>query len=427
MKQGLEMSHYEATIRIAHLSTSPKARNPLSVSAAVGKAKANLRYVAREGATADADFFHYSAGTLTSAEAVGRDEVMARGKAAIDARALKHRADVGVRLADKLIISLPADATPAEHREMLKRICERLGSDSEAHIFAAIHRDKRGNPHAHLLAFDGLESQEKARLRAGPGAKRVRRQEYLRLNEGGNRPEVRRRIAAAINGVSRANGRRLAEVRSFATRGIDKQPQRHEGVQVQDKAQRGQLHTLTPAVAARLDENISIMAARLTEEHGEAAAAHMPQRWHYSPALFGKALEAIRGLRPQLRSTTAIQAPSFLAKAKGWLTKARRKDVPSLDLSEVLAAETQRMEARQAAPRPQPQPSPEKPPEAAPAPSQPVKETPFLTLEEEARQKAMEAAHKARLAALTQPQPPALPQPAKAPTKRRIRARALER
>ena len=60
----------------------------------------------------------------------------------------------------------------------------------------------------------------------------------MRLNEGGNRQEVRERIAATINAVAAPAGRRLAEVRSFKERGIDREPQRHEGPQVADKLAR---------------------------------------------------------------------------------------------------------------------------------------------------------------------------------------------
>ena len=38
--------------------------------------------------------------------------------------------------------------------------------DSEAFGMAAIHTDKRGNPHAHFLFVDGLESPTPRRLAA---------------------------------------------------------------------------------------------------------------------------------------------------------------------------------------------------------------------------------------------------------------------
>ena len=83
-------------------------------------------------------------------------------------------------------------------------------ADSEAFGMAAIHTDKRGNPHAHFLFVDGLESIAAAKARR-PDAQRVRRADALRLNEGGNRQEVRERIAATINAVAAPAGRRLAE------------------------------------------------------------------------------------------------------------------------------------------------------------------------------------------------------------------------
>ena len=129
---------------------------------------------------------------------------------------------------------------------MCAAILSDFSRDSEAFGMAAIHTDKRGNPHAHFLFVDGLESLDAAKARR-PDAKRVRRADALRLNEGGNRQEVRERVAAAINATAAPAGRRLAEVRSFKDRGIDREPQRHEGPQVADKLARSLTAPPSPA------------------------------------------------------------------------------------------------------------------------------------------------------------------------------------
>lgn len=147
---------------------------------------------------------------------------------ALDARAAKHRPTTGIRLADTMIISLPRDASPEHHREMVAGIVADLGGESDAWLIGAIHRDREGNPHAHLLAIDGLETEAQAKARR-PNATRVRRADALRLNQGGNRQALRARIAAQINTVSEREGYRKAEVRSYEARGIERTPTHHYG------------------------------------------------------------------------------------------------------------------------------------------------------------------------------------------------------
>ena len=147
---------------------------------------------------------------------------------ALNARAEKHRTSTGIRLADTMIVSLPRDAAPDHHREMIAKIIADLGRDSDAWLIGAIHRDRAGNPHAHILAIDGLESEAAARKRR-PDAQRLRRADALHLNQGGNRKELRAKIAAHINTVSERENYRRAEVRSYKDRGIQLTPGRHEG------------------------------------------------------------------------------------------------------------------------------------------------------------------------------------------------------
>ena len=243
------MSHYETTVRLTHISTSTKGRSGLSVADAVGAAKANLRYITRDDAAQPGNIIARSNGAILDGSPA---DLKAAARSAIEARSERHTDAYGVRLADKLIVSLPRDSTLDEQRTMCAAILSDFTRDSEAFGMAAIHTDKRGNPHAHFLFVDGLESLDAAKARR-PDAKRVRRADALRLNEGGNRQEVRERVAAAINATAAPAGRRLAEVRSLKDRGIDREPQQHEGPQVADRIARvPDKPTFTRRVMARL-------------------------------------------------------------------------------------------------------------------------------------------------------------------------------
>lgn len=220
---------YEATINIRHISTSPKARVGLTLPDAKNRATSNLRYITRSAAIWDGDIIGHSQGVTMIAENPA-DRIAAREMTlwALDARAAKHRPTTGIRLADTMIISLPRDASPEHHREMVAGIVADLGGESDAWLIGAIHRDREGNPHAHLLAIDGLETEAQAKARR-PNATRVRRADALRLNQGGNRQALRARIAAQINTVSEREGYRKAEVRSYEARGIERTPTHHYG------------------------------------------------------------------------------------------------------------------------------------------------------------------------------------------------------
>ena len=220
---------YEATINVRHISTSPRARNALSLSEAMDRAVGNLRYITRSSAVWSGDIIGHSEGvTMIAEDPADRRAAREMTLWALEARAQRNRTSTGIRLADTLIVSLPRDATPDHHREMVANILANLGRNSDAWLIGAIHRDRTGNPHAHVLAIDGLESQAEAKARR-PEARRVRRADALRLNEGGNRREIRSRIAGQINAVSDREGYRRAEVRSYEERGIERPPTRHDG------------------------------------------------------------------------------------------------------------------------------------------------------------------------------------------------------
>lgn len=270
------MSTYEMSLSLSSYSTSPKARDSLSVADAAGNAAANLRYITRESAVdAEAgDLIHHHAG---EAKAISRAEASQLGREELEKRAARHNPKTGVRLCDKLTVSLPADASPEQHREMVKGILGDLGGDSEAHLIAAIHRDRAGNPHVHIWALDGRETREAAQARR-PDAKRVRQGDHLRLNEGGKPKEVRARIAAAINEIADRHDGRRAEHRSFKDRGIERTPQIHEGIEAGQKWSRpGVRKRLSKRTRDRVKTNLD--AFKGTVANWREAGRRVPRRW----------------------------------------------------------------------------------------------------------------------------------------------------
>ena len=270
------MSTYEMSFSLSAYSTSPRARDSLSVSDATGNAAANLRYITRESAVdAEAgDLIHHTRGQAT---ALSREQASQLGREELEKRAARHNPKTGVRLCDKLTVSLPADASPEQHREMVRGILGDLGGDSEAHLIAAIHRDRAGNPHAHVWALDGRETREAAQARR-PDAKRVRQGDHLRLNEGGKPKEVRARLAACINEVAEKTGGRRAEHRSFKERGIDRVPQIHEGVEPREKwDRRGARKRLSKRARDRVKTNLNAFKGTVT--NWREAGRRVPRRW----------------------------------------------------------------------------------------------------------------------------------------------------
>ena len=157
------MSHYETTVRLTHISTSTKGRSGLSVADAVGAAKANLRYITRDDAAQPGNIIARSNGAILDGSPA---DLKAAARSAIEARSERHTDAYGVRLADKLIVSLPRDSTLDEQRTMCAAILSDFTRDSEAFRDGGDPTDKRGNPHAHFLFVDGLESLDAAKLAA---------------------------------------------------------------------------------------------------------------------------------------------------------------------------------------------------------------------------------------------------------------------
>lgn len=274
------MASYEATIRVTHISTSSKARSGLSVGDAVGAAKAHLNYITRDDAAEAGNVLAWSNGEALTGST---DELKAAARDAIDQRAEKHNEANGVRLADKLIVSFPNDATIPEQRQMCLGILSEFCGKSEAFGIAAIHTDTAGNKHGHFEFFDGKETREDAIARR-PDAQRVRQADHLRMNEGGNRQDIRRRVAQEINGIAKSAHRRMAEYRSFKDRGIDKEPQKHEGPQVSNKLDRrpDSPRAITGGVLSRLKSNAIALRKRLEKDAMKGAsilASDIPKRY----------------------------------------------------------------------------------------------------------------------------------------------------
>ena len=326
------MSTYETTVKISHISTSGKARNGLSVADAVGSAKAHLRYITRDDAAEDGNIIARTDGQFLDGTT---DDLKTAARQAIDARSQKHTDAYGVRLTDKLMVSLPNDATIAEQRQMCANILEDFTADSEALGLAAIHTDKAGNAHAHFLFVDGLETREAAKARR-PDAKRVRRADALRLNEGGNRQEVRASVATSINAVAELSGRRLAEVQSFKERGVAARAQRHEGVQVQDKRRRGEGEQirLTPPVRRRLAlNNLHFKDKIRSSPKGTRASEVLPERHTRGPlakkwSAFIARMKEERKARKARQAALAAEAPAPLAQPSQPATRPQKPAQP---------------------------------------------------------------------------------------------------
>lgn len=218
----------ELTMRCSGISSSPKARNGLTPSGASAKAKAHLRYIDRRSAARAKDA--RGAGRLLNPDG-SPVRTRAQGRAAIR-RAISARAQRGgvngSRVAEKFIFSLPNDFEGDAAREALGRILKRLVADSDAVAYGVIHTDRPDNLHCHILAVDGAESVESARQRR-PDAKRVRRQDQLRMGGLGRPKEIRAMIAKEINAVAVKRGLTMVEHRSFETRGIVRLPSTHIG------------------------------------------------------------------------------------------------------------------------------------------------------------------------------------------------------
>lgn len=305
-----------------------------SVAHNIKGAKQNLGYIARDAARADpADLIFAHAGKIKDGAEVEPGQLKKRMSQAIDERAKKHRKNVGVRLSDTMIVSLPNDATDEECREIAWGMLSHLVGDSEAHAMAAIHSDKERNKHLHIFYVDGLETRESAKAR-NPEAKRVRRRDFGRqivqempVGTDGNQlknecgkpitahGKLRADFAKIINDVGDREGRRFAEHRTFKERGIERTPQTHEGQEVQDKLARGD--ELTDASKDRVERNQEIIAANIVAEGGNEnqQLRRVPKRWRL-PQFFDSWRSKLSGLMS--REKVQDEAQKTPAKSGGF-------------------------------------------------------------------------------------------------------------
>lgn len=202
----------------------------LTPADAAGKTAANLRYITRESAARL--MFEKRQGEpvrILKRENLGDTLTHLRKRA-------KDRSEEGGkngrRVADKIMFSLPNSWDAKTTLEATQAVCRVLAPEgSEVELLAAIHTDKENNRHVHITALDGQESLESAKARR-PDAKRVRRQNVIRLSESGKeRPkQLRAEIAHALNAVADRAGAERVEWRSFEDRGItDREPGKHQG------------------------------------------------------------------------------------------------------------------------------------------------------------------------------------------------------
>ena len=279
----------ELSTSFKRITTSPKSARGLAPQAAVAKAKAAAAYVMRSDAAAPSDIT-WCGGPIRKAldatpeqpgeDADARKTRRARavrlclGKAAEEHAAKGGKNGAGV--ATTLMVSLPNSWPANQQRNALYAVCRHLAPPgSEAMAMGAIHRDKPGNIHMHIIAVDGLESLESAKARAAerakanPGTKpRVRRQLVQEMNAGGKPKELRRSIAQILNTIAEKHGLEQVEWRSLKARGIDRDATTHDGPTKRARARKAAdaiaQPTAEPAPAtALLDESAGAGSAPL--------------------------------------------------------------------------------------------------------------------------------------------------------------------
>ena len=286
---------YAITASFGSLSTDPQSRNCISKEDGIAKAMANLQYIMRFNAVDPlrGGALLYRTDGLTHhvpMKVEERNAFIEMCEEKLGHRARKHTKSRGVRLLDKAIVSLPADANCHQRIEIAELAIAQFAGDSDATVVAAIHTDRSNNPHIHLWMIDGPESREQALARTKertrhtkssrpkksnktiqPERRRVRRQDYIRLGDLGSRAKARMDVAAVINIVANREGLRRAETRSLEEQGLDKKPQIHEGPQAAQKARREE-HVdfayhgiLTPRVRRRVLRNIDTVIENNTQ------------------------------------------------------------------------------------------------------------------------------------------------------------------
>jgi hypothetical protein len=261
------MPPLELSTTFRGISSSPKARAGLSPKGAADQAKANLRYITREAAASGGFLVSDGDGVRRGTDADLQDH-----RDAITARA-EQGGKRGIRVAEKMMISLPNDWPGGALREAVDRVAKVITPPgSEARAIIALHTDKPRNRHIHINAIDGLESLEAARERT-PEGQRPRRRNALRMGEMGRPRELRQAIAETLNQVADARGLSRVEWRSYEARGVDQIPMLHRGPPLTPRKGRDRAEETPQAVPAPTKP----------KEAQEAATKPIPQQIPQSP------------------------------------------------------------------------------------------------------------------------------------------------
>jgi len=174
-------------------------------AAEAGKTFARLAYICREGAAV-----------------LGERHMLAdldRASLRSFAQARETMAGKNGRVVECFIAALPREGSPVQHREIVSTFCERL-TRGQAPWGAAIHTDKPGNPHVHILAFD-------QNLPAAPG--RGRPPKVMAMSRKGALEDSRALWAECHNHVMDGLAQPI-DHRSFAAQGkAHLLPTVHEG------------------------------------------------------------------------------------------------------------------------------------------------------------------------------------------------------
>lgn len=276
------MTSYAATISLSKISTGKSAsaakgagpsKPPRSPAKARAVTKSNADYITRNSAIDNepANVITYGGfDDPVPRPAQSRSDIR-KSKTLFmkgaDAN-LERAGKLGARVSERIIVSLPSDATKEQHREIVLNIVSDLVGDSDARAIAAIHYDKVGNPHVHIALTDGKQSRATAeREAAAAGKKRVRVSNQLRPIVR-DYERCRNLIANRINESAALHGHKTAEIRSLTDQGIDRQAQVHEGPTKNDGRGRETEQQLEAQA-----ENVEIIAGQMDAQEGEAFEA----------------------------------------------------------------------------------------------------------------------------------------------------------
>ncbi|MBI2240427.1 MAG: MobA/MobL family protein [Magnetospirillum gryphiswaldense] len=117
-----------------------------------GKTFARLAYVCRHGADVLGERHDLAEYDRASLRGFARTREAMAGK--------------NGRVAECFILALPREGTSEDHRRIVRTFAERL-TRGQAPWICALHYDKPGNPHAHLIAFDQNQAAQPGRGRPG--------------------------------------------------------------------------------------------------------------------------------------------------------------------------------------------------------------------------------------------------------------------